>query len=100
MDLRRFFRGPIFWIVLAVIGVLLVGQVLTAGGGFKEADTSEVIAQIEAGNAKSAKVVDRDQRIEVTLDDDSRIQSEWVTGQGVDLVDLLETQAKAGHLPE
>ena len=52
MDFRRFFRGPIFWIVLAVFGVLLVGQVLTAGGGFEEADTSEVIEQIEDGNAR------------------------------------------------
>ena len=55
MDFRRFFRGPIFWIVLAVFGVLLVGQVLTAGGGFEEADTSRCINEIEDGNAQSVK---------------------------------------------
>ena len=100
MDFRRFFRGPIFWIVLAVFGVLLVGQVLTAGGGFEEADTSEVIAQIQDGNARSVKLVDRDQRLEVTLTSGDRIESDWVTGQGPELVALLTEQQQSGNLPE
>jgi len=100
MDFRRFFRGPIFWIVLAVFGVLLVGQVLTAGGGFEEADTSEVIAQIEDGNARSVKLIDRDQRLEVTLESGDRIESDWVTGQGPELVALLTEQQQSGNLPE
>ncbi|MBA2477217.1 MAG: AAA family ATPase, partial [Sporichthyaceae bacterium] len=100
MDFRRFFRGPIFWIVLAVFGVLLVGQVLTAGGGFEEADTSEVIAQIEDGNARSVKLIDRDQRLEVTLASGDRIESDWVTGQGPELVALLTEQQQSGNMPE
>ena len=48
---RRYFRGPVFWITLAVLGVLVVAQLLTAGGGFKQVHTSEVIADINAGKS-------------------------------------------------
>ena len=43
---------------------------------------------------------DRDQRLEVTLLDGTRIESDWVTGQGPELVALLTEQERAGNLPE
>ncbi len=59
-----------------------------------------MIEEIEDGNARSVKVVDRDQRLEVTLTNGDRIESDWVTGQGPELVALLTEQQQAGNLPE
>ena len=46
------------------------------------------------------KVIDRDQRLEVTLTNGDRIESDWVTGQGPELVQLLTEQQAAGNLTE
>ncbi|MDQ3094650.1 MAG: ATP-dependent zinc metalloprotease FtsH, partial [Actinomycetota bacterium] len=100
MDFKRYFRGPIFWIVLLVFAVLLVGQAVTSGSGFEDRDTSEVIRQIEDGNAQSARVIDPDQRIEVTLENGGRIQSDFATGQAVELTALLQEQVDGGGLEQ
>ena len=100
MDFKRYFRGPIFWIVLLVFAVLLVGQAVTSGSGFEDRDTSEVIRQIEDGNARSARVIDPDQRIEVTLENGGQIQSDFATGQAVELTALLQEQVDNGGLEQ
>jgi cell division protease FtsH len=45
-----------------------------------------------------ATVVDREQRIEVTLADGSKIRSEYVTGQGVQLQEQLQAKVDAGGI--
>ncbi|MGH8937726.1 MAG: ATP-dependent metallopeptidase FtsH/Yme1/Tma family protein, partial [Actinomycetes bacterium] len=69
MDVKRYFRGPFFWVVLVIMLVLLAAQVSSAAGGFKKVDTNVAIDQIENGNVAEAKIVDRDQRLELTLKD-------------------------------
>ncbi|MGV9305741.1 MULTISPECIES: ATP-dependent zinc metalloprotease FtsH [unclassified Nonomuraea] len=106
MDLKRFTRGPLLWILGIVVLLLLVTTMWSGDGNFKTADTSTVLKQIRDGNVSNAKVVDKDQRIELTLNtpvkigdvSTNRIQSSWVAGQGVQLVDELEKQDQAGKL--
>ncbi|HEX4816288.1 MAG TPA: ATP-dependent zinc metalloprotease FtsH [Nonomuraea sp.] len=105
MDLKRFTRGPLLWILGIVVLLLLVTQLWSGGGNFKQADTSTVLQQIRAGNVSNAKIVDKDQRIELTLhspiqvrpgDTSTKlIQSYWVTGYGSKLTDELEAQVQA-----
>jgi cell division protease FtsH len=90
MDVKRYFRGPFFWITLAVLAVLVGSQVVSSTGGFKEVDTSTVVQEIRNDNVESAKLVDRDQRVELTLDDGTQVRSEYVEAQGPLLVTLLE----------
>ena len=49
MDVKRIFRGPWFWIVVAVVGVLVALQYLAPNGGYDEVDTSEMAQYIDDG---------------------------------------------------
>ena len=67
MDVKRYFRGPFFWVALVILGVLLVTSISSAAGGFKKVDTSVAIQAIQENKVAEAKIVDRDQRLELTL---------------------------------
>ena len=49
MDVKRIFRGPWFWIVVAVVGVLIALQYLAPNGGYKEINTSDMAKAISSG---------------------------------------------------
>jgi len=94
MDVKRYFRGPVVWVLLVIVAVLLVTSISSATGGFKKVDTSLAVAQIESGNVKTAKLVDRDQRIELELkkadtDGDTKIQADYVQARQRELVQAL-----------
>ncbi|WP_242907905.1 ATP-dependent zinc metalloprotease FtsH [Actinomadura terrae] len=100
MDVKRYFRGPLLWILLFGLLVALVMWGFNPGRSYEKTDTSKVVQEIAAGQVKSAKIIDKDQRIEVTLvDNKTHQQASWVDGQGVQLQQLLQKQADAGKLP-
>lgn len=90
MDIKRYLRGPLVWVLL--IGVLLVVllQLFNGGDDYKDVDTSKVVAAINHDKVKSALVTDKDQTIQVTLKDGEKWQSSWVQGQGIELVNSLQ----------
>ncbi|HYN74748.1 MAG TPA: ATP-dependent zinc metalloprotease FtsH [Candidatus Limnocylindria bacterium] len=88
--MKRFFRGPIVWIALLVLVLLLAAQVVSSSGGADRVKTSEIIADIENAQVKSALLIDREQRVEVTLKDDSKKQAQYIAAQGPILVELLK----------
>ncbi|NEA28298.1 ATP-dependent zinc metalloprotease FtsH [Actinomadura bangladeshensis] len=98
MDVKRYFRGPLLWILLFGILVALVMWGVNPGRSFEKVDTSKVVQEINSGQVKSAKIVDKDQRIEVTLKNDKRQQASWVDGQGLQLQQQLQKQSDAGQL--
>ena len=100
MDIRRLFRGPVVWIALAVLLVVLASSLLSNVGAPKDVDTSQIVTAIQQHKVSKALLVDRDQRIEVTLTDGTRERSEWITGQGVDLQKQLQAEVDAGHLTD
>jgi cell division protease FtsH len=67
MNLRRTIRGPITWLVVAVILVLALVTLTSSNGGYKGVPLSAVEKQIAAGNVTSANVLDKEQQIQVTL---------------------------------
>ncbi|MDL4813799.1 ATP-dependent zinc metalloprotease FtsH [Actinomadura opuntiae] len=99
MDVKRYFRGPLLWILLFGLLVALVMWGVNPGRSFEKTDTSKVVQEIAAGQVKSAKIVDKDQRIEVTLKNGKQQQASWVDGQGLQLQNQLQKQADAGKLP-
>jgi len=102
MDIRRILRGPIVWIGIAVLLVLLASSLLTNVGGPKDVDTSQVIASISSGDVTSATVIGgSDQRIEVTLKDGTKERAQYLNDtQGAELTTLLDQQVKAGALKD
>jgi cell division protease FtsH len=100
MDVKRYFRGPLLWILLFGLLVALVMWGVNPGGSYEKTDTSKVITAINNNQVKSALVVDKDQRIEITLKDGGKKQqASWVDGQGKDLANLLQQKAQQGQLP-
>src|SRR5687767_56494 len=85
MDVKRIFRGPWLWIVVAVVGVLVALQYLAPNGGYDEIDTSEMTAHIKAGEVKELLFVDGDQEIRATLNDGTKITASWLNGTQDDL---------------
>jgi cell division protease FtsH len=98
MDVKRFLRGPIFWILMAA-GLLLLGSSLVRDAtGPRQVDTSEVVSAIEAGQIKEAVLVDRDQRVEVEFADGTKKYAEYIDGQGLDLQRQLQASVQEGKL--
>ncbi|GAB1336976.1 ATP-dependent zinc metalloprotease FtsH [Streptomyces sp. E-15] len=99
MDVKRYFRGPVMWIVLAVLAVVVLMQVVGSSGGYKTVDTGQVVAAINDNKVESAKLTTGDeQSIKVTLKDgykvegNSKIQASYIGDQGVQLAGTLQTK--------
>ncbi|GAA4223379.1 ATP-dependent zinc metalloprotease FtsH [Actinomadura meridiana] len=99
MDVKRYFRGPLLWILLFGLLIALVVWGMSPDRSFEKVDTSKVVQEINSGQVKSAKIIDKDQRIELTLNNGKQQQASWVDGQGLVLQDQLQKQANAGKLP-
>ena len=69
--MKRIFKGPWLWILLAVVGVLLALQYLAPNGGYDEiTHLADGATTSPAGEVKEITFVDGDQEIQATLDDD------------------------------
>ena len=100
MNAKKFFRGPVFWILVAVLLVLLGSNLVAGLNGPKPVNTSQVVDYIKTDQAKKATLIDREQRVLLTLTDDSKVSSDYITGQGLTLQELLQEKQEAGKLAE
>src|SRR3954463_16824676 len=88
MDVKRIFRGPLFWIVVAFVGVLVIGQLLTGSTGFKTEPTGQVVQLITQATSsadksiKTVTLIDPDQEIRIEKTDGTKVRAHWVDGQG------------------
>ena len=66
---KNIFKGPVIWIVLAVLALLLVVPVLS-GSSSSRVDTSVGIELLENNRADEALLDDNDHRVELSLQED------------------------------
>ena len=66
MKTKKFLRGPWLWIALA-LSVMLIGTQLMSAQQFTKVDTQVGLELIETGKARSVKIFDGDQRVDVVL---------------------------------
>ncbi len=90
MDIKRIFRGPIVYIVLAVIAVGIGLNFLTASG-FHEVTTQQGLALLEDDKVAEAKIVDGEQRVDLKLtkpdkEFGSQVQFYYVAPRGTEVV--------------
>lgn len=107
MDVKRYFRGPVMWIVLAVLAVVVLMQVVGSSGGYKTVDTGQVVAAINDNKVESAKLTTGDeQTIKVTLkdgqkvEDSSKIQASYIGDQGVAIAATLQNKYQDKQIPD
>jgi cell division protease FtsH len=67
MNLRRTFRGPITWLIVAVVLVLALLTITSTSGGYKSVSLSQIEQAISQGQVASATLKDKEQQIQVTL---------------------------------
>ena len=92
---RKVLRGPLFWIILALILVSFFGRLSSSGDKFTKVETSTILAAISANKVDSVLVVDREQKIEVILKSGNfvkgskKIYASYVAGEEPQIIELL-----------
>ncbi len=98
MNVRRLVRGPILWVVIAVI-LLYIGASTLATPRISKIDTSDGISLLADGKVDQAKITEGVQRVDLTLKDDFQkddknlgklVQFNYVVPQGESVVSAIE----------
>jgi cell division protease FtsH len=98
MDVKRIVRGPLVWVVAAIVVVLIGAQILTPAK-YTLVDTSVALQLIQDKQVKSARLINGDQRIELTLtkphDGHDAVAAYYVDARGAQVVQLLNDNKPA-----
>ncbi|MFE3138856.1 ATP-dependent zinc metalloprotease FtsH [Streptomyces scopuliridis] len=105
MDVKRYFRGPVMWIVLAVLAVVVLMQVVGSSGGYKTVDTGQVVQAIDKNQAEQVRLTTGDEQIiKVDLKNgqkingSDKIQASYIGSQGSTLAKTLQTKYQNGDI--
>jgi len=99
---QRILRGPLFWILAAIIGVTIFGQISSAGNQYTQVSTSQILDAISKSQVDSVVLVDKDQKIQAILKSgnaikgSTKVQASYITGEEPTLVDALTSNPPPG----
>jgi cell division protease FtsH len=93
MDFKRIFRGPVFYIVIA-LAIVAIGTSLLTASGFREITTQEGLDLLKGSTVQSVKIVDGEQRVDLTLDkaagdNGKQVQFFYVTPRGPEVIEAV-----------
>ena len=93
MDLKRFFRGPIVYILLAIVAVWVAASLLVQPS-VRPVTTQQGLEFITAGRVESAKVIDGEQRVDLVLKNadaeyGKNVQFYYVAPRGPEVISAL-----------
>ncbi len=92
---QKILRGPLFWIIVAIFGVSIFGQISSASNSYTEIKTSQAIAAISQSQVDSAVLIDRNQKIKLilssgnTIKGSSKVEASYIARQEPTLIDAL-----------
>ena len=95
MNIKKFLSGPFIWIIAAVI-VLIIGSSMVNGSSVKQVDTSVGMGLIKDGKAVSVKILEADQRVDITLATEDpklgkQVQFFYVRARGEEVVKVVNS---------
>ena len=64
---RKLFKGPLLYLILAPL-IVLLGWSLLSGGGSREISTQQGLELLGSGDVTKAEIIDGDQRVNLTLE--------------------------------
>lgn len=93
MDVKKIFRGPVFFIVLGLLLVIIATQFFT-GSGFQKIDTQQGLTLLSQGKVEQAEMIDREQRVDLILKDaygdkGTKVQFQYVAPRGVTVAEAI-----------
>ncbi|MCG3043192.1 ATP-dependent zinc metalloprotease FtsH [Streptomyces fenghuangensis] len=107
MDVKRYFRGPVMWIVLAALAVVVLMNVVGSSGGYKTVDTGQVVQAINENKVRSAELTTGDEqtvKVELTegtkIEGSDKIKASYIDDQGVDLAKQLQSKYQDGQIKD
>jgi cell division protease FtsH len=98
---QKLFRGPLFWIIVAIIGVTIFGQISSASNRYTEIKTSQAIAAISQSEVESAVLIDKSQKIRLILSNGktikgaTKVEASYIARQEPTLIDELTANPPA-----
>ncbi|MGJ7561751.1 ATP-dependent zinc metalloprotease FtsH [Brevibacterium casei] len=102
-------KGPLIWIVMALL-VVSIGALLFSRVGFSQIDTEQGLKLLADDKVEQVKIVDRDQRVDLTLKDDlkidgqdfgNKVQFYYVEQRGDEVVEAItESNPTQGYTDE
>jgi cell division protease FtsH len=93
--IKRLMRGPLFWIIVAIVAVSLFGQISGAGNRYESIKTSQALDAIAKSDVESAVLVDNSQKIRLVLksgkliNGSAKVEASYIARQEPTLVDAL-----------
>lgn len=67
MERTRFFRRPVVWIILVILGAVVLSQMFTGGPDYHRVDTSVALDQLNKGGIKKVVFADKEQTLQLDL---------------------------------
>ncbi|MFT4123971.1 MAG: ATP-dependent zinc metalloprotease FtsH [Microbacteriaceae bacterium] len=94
MDFKRIFRGPVVYIVIAIVAVI-IGSSLLSGSGYTEISVKHGLELLASGQVSEATIVDDDQRVDMTLTEadgsnGTKVQFYYVEPRGDQIVQAID----------
>ncbi len=90
MKLKNLAKGPWLWIAVITAAIFVVIAFSQGADGYKEVKTGTMMRYLETGKVSEVTFVDRDQVIQATLDDKTKVKSRFLLGQGESLIDVAK----------
>jgi len=94
MNVKKLLRGPIPYILLAVIVVWVGSALITMSGGYRQISTQQGLEFLKQDKVAEATIVDGEQRVDLTLssadkDLGKRVQFYYVAPRGEEVVQAV-----------
>ena len=82
MERTRFFRRPVVWIILVIIGVVALSTVFTSGPSYQRVETSVALERLNQPGIKKVVQKDKEQTLQIDLG-----QSETFNNKSTDKIE-------------
>ncbi|MBQ1070705.1 ATP-dependent metallopeptidase FtsH/Yme1/Tma family protein, partial [Micromonospora sp. D75] len=79
MERTRFFRRPVVWIILVILGAVVLSQLFTAGPSYHRVDTSVALDQLNKGGIEKVVFQDKEQTLQLDLKDKAKFGDDTTT---------------------
>ena len=92
---QKIFRGPLFWIIVAIVAVTFFGQISSASNKYTTISTSQALDAIAKSEVESALLIDKDQKLQLILKSGqsikgaTKVEASYVIRQEPTIVDAL-----------
>lgn len=79
MERTRFFRRPVFWIILVAIGAIAIAMYFSGRDDYTDVETSVALERLQSGGIESVLIEDREQNLKIDLADPMQVDGEETT---------------------